>query len=84
MPPSMVCIDHGQVAGELVMTCWPMARSYQALWRIPWWPGWAPVRMVVWLASVTDGSDAMAPWPKPVPMASRRARLGTSPAAIRS
>ena len=29
----------GQVAGELVMTTSPEARSYQALWRMPWWPG---------------------------------------------
>ena len=30
-----VCMAHGQVAGELVTTCSPAARSYQALWRMP-------------------------------------------------
>ena len=51
-----------QVAGELVITCCRRARSHQALWRMPWWPGWAPVRIDVWLASVTVGRHDIAPW----------------------
>jgi hypothetical protein len=31
---------------------------------MPWWPGWVPVRIVVWLASVTDGSDRDRPVPQ--------------------
>ena len=38
-------IDHGHVAGELVITCSPVARSNQALLSTPWWPGWQPVRI---------------------------------------
>ena len=44
------------------MTCSPVARSYQALCRIPWWPGWRPVRIDVWFARVTVGSPAIAPY----------------------
>ncbi len=29
----------GHVAFEFVMICLPCARSYQALFRMPWWPG---------------------------------------------
>ncbi len=52
---------HGHVAVELVMTCSPDARSNHALFKMPWWPGCAPVMIVVWFASVTVGSDAIAP-----------------------
>jgi hypothetical protein len=51
---------------------------------MPWWPGWAPVWIVVRLARVTDGRLAMAPWPRPVPASSSLATFGTSPAAIMS
>ena len=63
-PGGQVLHAHGHVADELVITCSPAARSYQALWRMPWWPGCAPVMIVVWLASVTVGSDAIAPVPE--------------------
>ena len=52
---------HGHVAFELVMICLPWARSYQALLRMPWCPGWRPVRIEVWLASVIVGRLAIAP-----------------------
>ncbi len=77
-------IDHGHVAGELVMTCSPFDRSYQALLSTPWWPGWQPVRTPVWLASVTVGIDEKAPWSKVVPMAMSLATLGASPRSAAS
>jgi hypothetical protein len=43
------------------MTCSPFTRSNQALLRIPWCPGCAPVMIDVWFASVTVGSDDIAP-----------------------
>ena len=77
-------VAHGHVAGEFVMICSPVDRSNHALWSTPWWPGWVPVRIVVWLASVTEGSDAIAPWPITVPPSTSRARWGASPRATRS
>ena len=73
----------GQVAGELVVTTSPERRSHQALCRIRWWPGRAPVISDVWLASVTVGMPAMAPWRKAVPIAIRRATLGARPDSAR-
>ena len=54
-------MDHGHVACEFVMTCSPRSRSHHALWRMPWWPGYRPVRIDVWFASVTVGMPAIAP-----------------------
>ena len=68
------------MSGELVTTCSPVARSIHALWRMPWWPGCSPVRIVVWLASVTVGSEAMAPWRYQSPSAISRATFGARPA----
>ena len=84
VPGSSDCIAHGQVAFELVITCLPSARSYQALLRMPWRPGWRPVMIVVWFASVIVGSDAIAPWPIAVPIAMMRATFGASPRAAMS
>ena len=72
---------HGHVACELVMTCSPVARSNHALLRMPWWPGCAPVMIDVWFASVTVGSDDIAPWPNATPISMRRATFGASPRA---
>ncbi len=71
----------GHVADEFVMICRPLRRSYHALLRMPWWPGRRPVRIDVWFASVTVGSPAIAPCVYAVPMSSRRATFGASPAA---
>ena len=71
-----VAMAHGQVAGELVITCSPVARSNQALFSTPWWPGWQPVRMPVWLARVTVGIDDMAPCSKLVPMLDEAGDVG--------
>jgi hypothetical protein len=60
-PGVTCCIAVAQVALELVITCSPVTRSYHALPRIPWCPGRRPVRIEVWLASVTVGSPAIAP-----------------------
>ena len=77
-------LERAHVEGEFVMTCAPVRRSIQALWRIPWWPGWLPVRIVVWLARVTVGSDASAPYRQAVPSPIRRATFGASPRPARS
>ncbi len=77
-------MHHGHVACEFVMTCSFVARSNQALLRMPWWPGNAPVMIDVWLARVTVGSDAIAPCPNPVPISINRATFGTSPRATMS
>ncbi len=79
MPGASRVMAVGQVAGELVETTSPESRSHQALWRIRWWPGRAPVISEVWLARVTVGMPAMAPWRKDVPRAMRRATLGARP-----
>ena len=79
-----VAMAHGHVAGEFVITCSPVARSNQALFSTPWWPGWQPVRMPVWLARVTVGIDDMAPCSKLVPISMRRATFGASPASTAS
>ena len=80
-PGVTCCIAHGQVACEFVITCSPVARSNHALCRIPWWPGRRPVRIDVWLASVTVGRPAIAPHSYAVPISIRRATFGASPAA---
>src|SRR4051812_28602239 len=69
-------IADGHVACELVITCSPRRRSYHALCRIPWWPGSRPVITEVWLASVTVGSPAIAPYSYAVPISRSRAVLG--------
>ena len=78
-PGVRCCIAHGHVACELVITCSPVARSNHALCRMPWWPGSRPVRIDVWLASVTVGSPAIAPHSYAVPISMRRATFGASP-----
>ena len=74
-------MDSCQVAGDSVTTWRPAARSYQALCRTPWCPGWTPVFNVVWLARVTVGREAKAPWASEVPRAMRPARWGMRPSA---
>src|SRR5687768_17129745 len=72
------------VSPEFVMIWRPAARSYHALCRMPWWPGWHPVSTVVWLASVTVGIDDIAPQRYAVPSSISRATFGASPLAARS
>src|SRR5581483_2708779 len=43
MPGARRVMAVGQAAGELVVTTSPESRSHQALWRMRWWPGRAPV-----------------------------------------
>src|SRR5215467_13553200 len=79
VPGVTVFIAHGQVADEFVMICSPDARSNHALLRMPWWPGRRPVRIDVWLASVTVGSPAIAPHSYAVPISINRATFGAAP-----
>jgi hypothetical protein len=36
VPAASERMAHGQVAGEFVMICSPVDRSYHALWSTPW------------------------------------------------
>ena len=81
-PAMRCCIAHGHVACELVITCSPRARGRTTrCGGCRGGPGCAPVRIDVWLASVTVGSDAIAPCSNAVPISMSRATFGASPAA---
>src|SRR3954447_18581309 len=84
IPSFRKCIEVAHVSFEFVMICDCVFRSYHALLRMPWCPGWQPVRIAVWFANVTVGSDAIAPCRNDVRIAMRRATFGASPRAAMS
>ena len=82
----MVCIPGAshriascQVEADSVTTCRRSSRSYQALCRTPWWPGWQPVSKLVWLGNVTVGREANGSVAESRPVLDQPAIVGASP-----